>query len=124
VKYFLCSARGADISQFSFSSRYSPLPFPLINKLYFSFFFKKMTSFRDGMSFFPFHEHYFPVRFCSSYTSFILTVISKFIYKIFIIYSSRILCLSFVLSYSFLSSCRNCGTLSYSLCFSNQTDQK
>jgi hypothetical protein len=33
-----------------------------------------------------------------------------------IIYSSRILCLSFVLSYSFLSSCHICGTLSYSLC--------
>jgi hypothetical protein len=40
-----------------------------------------------------------------------------------IIYSSRILCLSFVLSYSFLSSCHICGTLSYSLCFSNQTDK-
>ncbi len=42
-----------------------------------------------------------------------------------IIYSSRVLCLSFVLSYScrpviFLSySCHICGTLSYSLCFSN-----
>ena len=40
-----------------------------------------------------------------------------------IIYLPRVLCLSFVLSYSFLSSCHNCGTLSYSLCFSNQTDQ-
>jgi hypothetical protein len=44
-----------------------------------------------------------------------------------IIYSSRILCLSYVLSYScrpvILSSCHICGTLSYSLCFSNQTDQ-
>ncbi len=35
-----------------------------------------------------------------------------------IIYSSRILCLS-----SCLSSCRSCGTQSYSLCFSNLTDQ-
>jgi hypothetical protein len=51
------------------------------------------------------------------------------IYHISIIYSSRILCLS----YSCLSSCRpviflsyschSCGTLSYSLCFSDQTDQ-
>ena len=43
-----------------------------------------------------------------------------------IIYLPRILCLSFVLSYScrpvILSSCHICGTLSYSLCFSNQTD--
>ena len=36
-----------------------------------------------------------------------------------IIYLPRVLCLSFVLSYS----CHSCGTLSYSLCFSNQTDQ-
>jgi hypothetical protein len=47
----------------------------------------------------------------------------------FIIYLARILCLSFVLSYScrpviFLSySCHICGTLSYSLCFSYQTDK-
>ncbi len=44
-----------------------------------------------------------------------------------IIYLPRILCLSFVLSYScrpvILSSCHICGTLSYFLCFSNQTDQ-
>ncbi len=37
-----------------------------------------------------------------------------------IIYLPRVLCLSFVLSYSFLSSwlssCHSCGTLSYSLC--------
>jgi hypothetical protein len=46
----------------------------------------------------------------------------------YIIYSSRILCLSSCLSSCrpviFLSfSCHSCGTLSYSLCFSNQTDQ-
>ncbi len=44
-----------------------------------------------------------------------------------IIYLPRILCLSFVLSYScrpvILSSCHIRGTLSYSLCFSDQTDQ-
>ena len=47
-----------------------------------------------------------------------------------IIYLSRVLCLSFVLSYSFLSSCHPvilsschiCGTLSYSLCLRIQTD--
>ncbi len=46
------------------------------------------------------------------------------------IYLSRVLCLSFVLSYSFLSSCHPvilsschiCGTLSYSLCLRIQTD--
>jgi hypothetical protein len=46
------------------------------------------------------------------------------------IYLSRVLCLSFVLSYSFLlschpvilSSCHICGTLSYSLCLRIQTD--
>ncbi len=35
-----------------------------------------------------------------------------------IIYLSRVLCLS----YSCLSSCHSCRTLSYSLCLSNQTD--
>jgi hypothetical protein len=47
---------------------------------------------------------------------------------LFIIYSSRILCLSSCLSSChipviFLSSWHSCGTLSYSLCFCNQTDQ-
>jgi hypothetical protein len=46
----------------------------------------------------------------------------------FIIYSSRVLCLSYSCLSScrpviFLSSCHSCGTLSYSLCFSDQTDQ-
>ena len=41
-----------------------------------------------------------------------------------IIYSSRILCLSSCRPVIFLSySCHSCGTLSYSLCFSDQTDQ-
>jgi hypothetical protein len=44
-----------------------------------------------------------------------------------IIYLPRILCLSSCRPVIFLSSChpvcRSCGTLSYSLCFSNQTDQ-
>ncbi len=43
-----------------------------------------------------------------------------------IIYSSKILCLSSWLSSChpvILSSCHSCGTLSYSLCSSNQTDQ-
>ncbi len=44
-----------------------------------------------------------------------------------IIYSSRILCLSSCRPVIFLSSChpvcRSCGTLSYSLCYSNQTDE-
>jgi len=46
---------------------------------------------------------------------------------IFIIYLARILCLSFILSscHPVVLSyfCRSCGTLSYSLCFRNQTDQ-
>ncbi len=47
---------------------------------------------------------------------------------LFIIYLPRILCLSSCLSSChipviFLSSCHSCGTLSYSLCLSNQTDQ-
>jgi hypothetical protein len=46
---------------------------------------------------------------------------------IFIIYLSRVLCLSSCRPVIFLSSCRPvcrcCGTLSYSLCFSHQTDQ-
>ncbi len=50
--------------------------------------------------------------------------------SILTIYLSRVLCLSFVLSYSFLSSCHPvilsschiCGTLSYSLCLRIQTD--
>jgi hypothetical protein len=37
----------------------------------------------------------------------------------FIIYLPRVLCLS----YSCLSSCHSCGTVSYSLCLSNQSDQ-
>ncbi len=47
--------------------------------------------------------------------------------KLSIIYLSRILCLSSCLSSCrpviFLSSCHSCGTLSFSLCLSNQTDQ-
>jgi hypothetical protein len=38
----------------------------------------------------------------------------------FIIYSSRILCLSYSCH---IPVCRSCGTLSYSLCFSDQTDK-
>ncbi len=38
-----------------------------------------------------------------------------------IIYLPRILCLSFSCH---IPVCRSCGTLSYSLCFSNQTDQE
>jgi hypothetical protein len=38
--------------------------------------------------------------------------------QVFIIYLSRVLCLS----YSCLSSCHNCGTLCYSFSFNNQTD--
>ncbi len=43
----------------------------------------------------------------------------KFIPK-FIIYLSKILCLSYSCH---IPVCRSCGTLSYSLCFSNQIDQ-
>ncbi len=51
---------------------------------------------------------------------------NNFIFLIYHIYLSRVLCLSpcrpVVLS-SCHPVCRSCGTLSYSLCFSNQTDQ-
>ncbi len=40
--------------------------------------------------------------------------------RAFIIYSSRVLCLSYS---CLIPVCRCCGTLSYCLCFSNQTDQ-
>jgi hypothetical protein len=38
----------------------------------------------------------------------------------FIIYLPRVLCLSYSCH---IPVCHSCGTLSYSLCFSNQTDQ-
>jgi hypothetical protein len=54
-------------------------------------------------------------------------VLIRILSSFFNIYSSRILCLSSCLSYSCLSSClsscHSCRTLTYSLCFSNQTDQ-
>jgi hypothetical protein len=48
----------------------------------------------------------------------------KYTVLVSIIYSSSILCLSSChIPVVFLSSCHSCGTLSYSLCLSNQTDQ-
>jgi hypothetical protein len=53
--------------------------------------------------------------------------LSILVNKVFIIYLPRVLCLSPCRLVIFLSSCRPvchcCGTLSYSLSFSNQTDQ-
>ncbi len=63
----------------------------------------------------------------------LFSFLSVYYYKIwgniaiFIIYLSRVLCLSYSCLSSchpvILSSCHSCGTLSYSLCLSNQTDQ-